>query len=288
MATKKVKFDFYRFDYENKNELWNKMDSLLPKHDIVRYRGQPIRMQNYKILGDERIGSATKIRMTELPLKANINAPDLDKLELNDDEGITNITAFVIIPKYSTLILQRNQQGVRAGSFIHLLESLIDISDISLDVMLEPDVISKLEKMTAIRTYTLRVTSPIDKDTYEEMSVNKTAELAKHYGGRSIKVEIGMGQGNPKESLLIDKVKQSAKSILKMKSDEQVQVESLIIRGKDFDDEKINPLDLIEQRITCEVEVPISGREYLQNELEGAASRAYNEKKEVIEKYKPL
>lgn len=69
---------------------------------------------------------------------------------------------------------------------------------------------------------------------------------------------------------------------------EDVTVESLVIRGREFDDEKVAPLDLIKQRLVATISVPIRGRELAAADLEHAAHAAFETKDSVLRRYKPI
>lgn len=289
MGTRIVKFDFFSVEVPEGVNLWDALDRVLPSTKAVKHGGQPVRIESYSQHLDLRVGTATKIKMEDLPYKASLREPGIASLDLNEDEGVTSPTSFVFAPKYSVLVLQRNPNTcVRAGAFLHLIESLTGLSDIALNIMLEPDAVAKLQRMNVISSFLVRVASPLDKDTYEDEAVTSTARLARYYAARTVKLELGLGAGKHKEGLAARAVRASALRFLKLKTEESVQVENLIIKGKEFDDEKMAPLDLIKQRIVAQVEVPLRGREFSPADLEAAAIRAYNEKEEVIRKYKPL
>ncbi|MGB9661919.1 MAG: DUF6731 family protein [Moorellaceae bacterium] len=295
MAIKEVKYDFFSIEIPESvlppgKKLVDVLDLSLPNQIArpIKYKDQYIRLESYRIDNFIRVGSATKITMEGLPSKVDIQKPGLQGLGLKQSEGVASLTSFVIAPQYNALILQRNNQGVRAGSFVHLIETLTGLSDITLNLMLDQYVTQKLNRMQFISKFLVRISNPITPEAYRDTSAKEAARLSRHYNASSVKIELSIGQGPRKLPLSIDAVKQSIRSLLRMNEAGEVAVESLVIRGKGFDDEKITPLDLIKERITCSIDVATRGREFPQEELERAAYAAFLAKENELKAYKPL
>lgn len=286
---KKVKFDFYTIDVPENTDLLTVLDASLPVNvaKAIKYKDQYIRLENYRIEGNIRIGSITKINIESLPSKVKINKPGIQDLGLEEDEGVASLTSFVLIPHYRSLVLQRNQQGVRAGSFVHLLEHLTSISGFGLNIMLERTILNKLNRMQYFSKFKMKIANPLVPADYNELSVKEAATLARHYNARNVTLELGIGTGSNRSPLYVQKVKETINTLLRRDNTGPV-VESLIVRGKEFDDDKIEALDLIKQRLISEIDIPLTGRTFSQENLERAAWSAYKEKKDEIEHYRPL
>lgn len=289
MTTKKVMFDCFSIELPTTvTDIQNILDTVLPTKigTLIRYKGFYLRLESYRMEGNIRIGSATKINTLTLPSKANIRVPGVQSLGLADDEGVANLTAFVIDPVNLAVVMQRNSQGVRAGSFVHLLENLLGISDIGLNIMLETDVVNKLNRMQFFSKFTVRIANPTAPQNYEDVAVRESAQIAQYYNARDIKLELGIGSGQNRGPLAIQRIKATINKLLNAR--EETKLQSLVVRGKENDDDRIEPLDLIQQRLSCEIDVPITSRSLQQDMLERAVWQAYEINQQEIVNYRPL
>lgn len=290
MSTKKIKFDFFSIEAPDNTDIVQAIDNTVPGNIgyPVKYKGNYVRFENYRCQGTLRIGCVSKLNMDDLPSKARVTQPGVEPLNLADDEGVASLTSFVISPQFNVLVLQRNFQGVRAGSFVHLLESLTNISGIGLNLIFEVDALQKLNRMNYFSKYILKIANPSSPEDYREVSVKEAAKLARYFDARTVKFELGIGPGPSKGFLAINSVKESIIKILKIADTDNLNLESLIIRGKEFDDEKMSTLDLLKQRLVYEADVPFLNRTIPPTELERAAWEAFEKKEMDLARYKPL
>jgi hypothetical protein len=290
LSTKKIKFDYFKMEIPNSiTNLQQILDTNLQCQigTLVKYREYQLRLESYREEGNIRIGTVDKINLHTLPPKVNINVPGvISDLGLQNNEGVANLTSFVIDPNLHVVVLQRNSQGVRAGSFVHLLENLLNQSNIGLNIMLERDVINKLNKMRYFSKFIVRIASPNTAQDFEDLGVRDSARLAQYYNARDLQLQFGIGTGSNSGPLALQRVKDTVNSLLNANAN--VQVDSLIIRGKEFEDEKITPLDLIKQRITFEIDVPVTNRMLAIDNLERAVWQAYETNFEELEHYQIL
>lgn len=286
MDTKTVKFDFFTIDNVDVNDLVSKLDQVLISKP-VKYKGYYGRIENYNTGESNRVGLAAKLKMDEVPYIASLTQPGLQNINLKDDEGVANISSFVIVPEYRVLVLQRNYYGVRAGMMLHILESLTSITGIEFNIMIDKTTLDKLNRMQVFSRFTFKVANPTNPNAYKNMPVKQAALLAEHYQARNVKMELSMGQER-KQFMSVDAVKESARRLLKQSKDNEVALQSLVIKGKEFDDEKMSTLDLIQQRMVAEVDIPLTNRTLSKDDLERAARQAFDLKVKDLADYKPL
>jgi len=286
LDTKLVKFDFFTIDNIDVNDLVNKLDRALISKP-VKHQGYFGRIESYTTDDSIRIGLAAKLRMDEVPYIASITEPGLHNINLKDDEGVANISSFIIAPEYRVLVLQRSYYGVRAGLMLHMLESLTGSSGIELNIMIDTKTLEKLNKMQVFSRFTFKVANPTNPNAYKNMPVKQAALLADHYQARNVKMELSMGSER-KQFMSVDAVKESARSLLKLSKDNEVSLQNLVIRGKEFKDDNMSTLDLIQQRLVSEIKIPLTSRTLSKDDLERAVHQAYNAKIKDLANYKPL
>lgn len=286
----KVKFDFFKVNLEGSEfKLLRLLDEFLPSERTIKHHDNYFRVEEFRKDPDNtfRIGIITKIVMDDLPSKARIDRPGIEPLNLSSQEGIANLTVFLYAPKFQTVILQKTRQGVSPGALLHILDELAGIGDIELLPIIERDTLKKLEKMTLIRNFKVKVANPLEEKFYRDVPAKPIADLVSHYNSRYVTLQFSMGQA--KGSMLVGNVIKSIKEFMKIRnSGQEHQIETLVVSGKGFDDEKVTLLDLLKDRKIFETEVPLLGRELSRDGLISAIIRAYNENQEEIKNYMPL
>jgi hypothetical protein len=290
---KNVKFDFFKIRTPNITSLIKNFEDSLENgcSKPVKYYDQYVRVEScstYSAMGPTlKIGTTTKLRIDELPFLATISQPGLTELDLEDDEALANISAYAICPDFEILVLQRSFNGVRAGSYVHLIASITGIDEIELLPMIDADIINKLSRMQIISKFIMRVANPTSPDSYNELSVDQAANLASHYDANTVKIELGIGN-NRKIFMNAGRIIDTAKSLLNKNDNNQLRVESLIIRGKEFDDKKMSTLDLITKRLFYSEDIELTNRIIARDNLENAVLRAFSEKLTILKDYTPL
>lgn len=89
--------------------------------------------------------------------------------------------------------------------------------------------------------------------------------------------------------LSVQSVKEDVRRLLGLATKaEDAEIESLMIRGKEFDDEKVLPLDLLRQRLVATIPVDIRGRELNSEDLEHAAHAVFEDKERTLRNYRPI
>jgi hypothetical protein len=292
LTTKHVTFDFFSIDssdYDKFNIALEKDKSKYVKR-WIKYKNQFVRLEqwDYKDVDDLYVGYCSKLKIDEVDLKGSLTDIELGDLGLTDDEGIAKVTSFAIIPSHRTLILQRTHDGVRAGSFLHLLCNVTRINDLELSVMIDQDALKKLKKMNKITSFVFKVANPTMYENYKDTTLKEASALSQHYQSRFVKIDMGMGRGDRDTTMSIEHVKQSARNLLRLKSENDFSVQSIMIKGKETDDDSLMPLDLINRKLIHKETLELKNRIIPPDDLITAAWKAYNEKKEEVINYSPL
>jgi hypothetical protein len=292
MAKKPVTFDFYSLDYDDYKRLNKQLEkdksSLLGKWYKYKYQNVRLESWEYKEQDNIYIGYCSKLNTKELPLKGSLTDRDLTELGLADHEGTASVTAFALIPGYKTLILQRNANGVKAGSFLYLLGIITGINDLELSIMIDSDALRRLNKMKKFTTFKYKIANPTDASNYAEKSVKEAATLANHYQSRTVAVELSMGQFAGEGTMAFQKIIESVRNLLKLKSSNDQLVQSIYIKGKETDDDTLEPLELIQRKLTQEEKMELKHRFIPPEDLMQAVYKVYNDKRKEISAYKSL
>lgn len=291
MASRTVKFDFYKmssFDGRFDSQAFSsQLAERLPTFtDPIPYGDRYIRAERYHFTGSLHYGIVSRITMDDLPYKADVTRPGLQSLGLGYNQGIAALTAFLFDPSLSLVVLQRGP--VPRNAFPTLFETVTDMRRLRLVYLLENDALHRLERMELIRSCEVYIANPLQPEYYEDYSAKAVAELAAHHEARMVKLVLGMW--HYRGSLNVNKAKQTLLGWFRRASTDQGDViRGLKVKGKAYDDEEYDELDLLDCRIVECVDVTLKGRELDPNALERAVRHAYERRKdEIATLYPPL
>lgn len=249
MPTKKVTFDFFTFKcHSDQNALKNALD----KEKALRSKGglNNIKLFDYvaRIWDIEQTHEGYYVCNVE---KINV----LDEAHIGDisnqrttvatqpNQGPLFDTSFLYNPRNEVIVLQRNKHGLGYSSFTSYLSKLTGKDDIELEIVIDPDVLVKLKKMSLIKklTYTISKPTNLKFSRNDNRSLNGDLMLAKMLSGDCLKVEIGAEKG--KELTLAD-VKKKISSLLGLSGN----VSKLNVRGQIGED--METIDLIKHKVS--------------------------------------
>ncbi len=96
--------------------------------------------------------------MDTLPRKSNVETGQLTLLDLDDDEGLGEETAFLYDPATHCLTIQRNRFGVSANAFAtYCTEIGAFESALNLEPIISADAIARLQEFDRVNRLTIKV-----------------------------------------------------------------------------------------------------------------------------------
>lgn len=247
MPTKSVTFDFYIFKCpSNQNSLVKALENEInirqkdktnniklfdyyckiwdiTKNDLGIYKAN---VEKINVLDEAHIGDLDAARITA---------------GTTPKQGPLFDTAFFYNPKNEIIILQRNRNGLGHKSFISYLMKLTECDDIDLELVIDSNVLGKLNKMHLVKTieYTIANPTTIKFAKKGNRSLDGDLKLAKELLGTKLKVEIG----SPKNGLNLMEAKEKVKTLLGFNDN----ISKLKMKGNIGED--IETIDLIKNRI---------------------------------------
>jgi hypothetical protein len=249
MPTKKVTFDFFTFKCPTDQ---NALVKALDKEILIRASSK----LNNIILFDY-VTRIWEIEKTQDGLyvcnveKINI----LDEAHIGDttnqrttvatqpNQGPLFDTAFLYNPTNEVVVVQRNRNGLGHSSFLSYLIKLTGKEDLDLELILDPNILVKLKKMSLVKklTYTISKPTSLKFAKSEKRSLDGDLKLAKQLSGDSLKVEIGSEKG---KELSLEEAKKKVTDLLGLSG----SVSKLNVRGKIGED--LETIDLIKHKVT--------------------------------------
>lgn len=248
MPTRKVNFDFFTFKCPSDQ---NSLVKVLDNEIQIRAKGK---LNNVKLF--DYVSRIWEINKTPEGFyicnveKINV----LDEAHIGDlsnqrttvatqpNQGPLFDTAFLYNPVNEVLILQRNRNGLGHKSFISYLSKLTNKDDIDLEIIIDPDTLIKLKKMSLVKKLTYTISKPTNLKFAgdENRSLDGDLKLAKQLSGSSLKVEIGSEKGS---QLTIEEAKKKISSLLGFTEN----ISRLNVRGQIGED--METIDLIKNKV---------------------------------------
>lgn len=282
--SKTFNFDFYYLKIPNSNK---RFEDLLQhvsnsandqSRNLKRSDGDLIRLKHATInsWNDCCEGSLVKNRISNTPPgKMDLQGKD-SPLDLKEDEGIYEETAFLYNPRLSVLLLQRNKTAVLDGDFVRYFKAKGGTNcEIELSPILKKDVLDRLDKLTEVKKLVIKLKGPENLTPLkgqEGLLDLQMLELAKEL--RAVEYTISVSSGRKKENFLSSKAKDIAKKIFRHSSEQSLEVKKIEIGGINQDDER-DYLDLISDRMTEKHSIKYTGKHILYTDKQDALRKIW-------------
>lgn len=137
-----------------------------------------------------------RIRMDEVPIVAALDGT-LDVVDLDDNQGIGEETCFLYDETTGVMAIQRNRFGVSASVAARFFEQACSIPEpIVPTIILEPDAISMLSQMRAVRRFTVRFAGVQNPQlvTQHKPSTSDAIKLLGDFKVPSLEIQVSMGR----------------------------------------------------------------------------------------------
>ncbi len=226
--------------------------SRLPQDETrnVDYNHVPIRLQEIHRANSLWIGDLVRIRMDGIPPKTKLSG-EQDDLDLDDDEGLGEETAFLFNQRLSVLVLQRNRHAVSAGGFSHYFASKGRVGYIKLDPILRRDAYVRMSKMRIQRKLEIAVAGIQNLNIVDTsvLGVASIINLANEYASPHVGITLSMGHTRGTLSHVTELARFLSSISERYSSLRHSPVTKITIMGKANEDEPMEVIDLLEDRM---------------------------------------
>lgn len=239
----------------------------------------PFRLQKAWETGDCWKGEMIRIRMDQLPIKAKLSG-DVSSIDLEDDEGIGEETAFLYHVPTKVLTIQRNRFGVSAGIFAWYFEEKSSVESIKLEPILQKDGLQRLANLKDVRKLSLNIAGVENMTALQGLGQGVESMITLMDQFKSPHLTLTLSMGKRRGSL--EWVKSFAQSFAQYNQQRESSIHKFEISGKTEDGEK-SVLDLIEFRMVEEIEVELqSGRTISSSEREFVVQKAFSSRRQEL------
>jgi hypothetical protein len=285
--SKKIRVDFYQVNIPESNLLFKNIIqqvSEIPDDSsrTTNVYGFSVRLQNISRQLEFWRGDLVRIRMDELPTIVSLEG-DVEPIDLEDDEGIGEETAFLYHIPTNVLMLQRNRYGVSASRLARYFQVMSgEINKICFDPILKGDVMLRLAKMRDITKFELRVAG-VDDLSYlknEDRGVEEVLNIRETFNSPNISLTVSVGNRN--ESLSVEGIKRTANNLFNFAARGRSTVKKIEVSGCNDDDQK-EVFDLLEYWMRESVDIkPVDARILSYQERMQAIEEAWTRKKDEL------
>ena len=255
---RKLTVDFYRVDVSGGSDfqrLLAEVSALPPEERNRTGSSSPIRLQEYTRNGDVMEGDMLKIRMDEVPIKASLYG-STRFIDLNDDEGIGEETAFYYYAPWRILLLQRNRHAVSASAFTWYFNHIADGGPIiELIPILRSDVLQRLARMTIMRKLDVRIAGVENAEIFrgEGYGVGAIIDLKDAFSAPNVSVSVSMGRR--RGSLLLERVRETITGLLRISGHDDRHLKKLAVEAQEDYTSTTELLDILKSRIIEQIDI---------------------------------
>jgi hypothetical protein len=274
--TKVAKIDFYTIEMPESAKLsfgvFLKQIHSLPENKRTQVvNGTPVRLHRFSevenFFGEKFIeGEMIRIRMSGLPTIAGLQGGIKD-LNLPNDQGLGEQTAFLYHPATKVLLFHTTQVGVSLPSFLRYFEifgnSVLNLFQEQLfaDPLIVKDALRRLEKIKETKNFEFRIAKVTNPEIFENqgLSVKEEITIMNKYKAPSLNVKVSLGRITD-SSLDTNNVQNTARTLLKIAGRYPEQVTRIRISGSDEEYQAIYIKNLLKDTMRESVTLKI-GRE---------------------------
>ncbi|MGD0921111.1 MAG: DUF6731 family protein [Terriglobia bacterium] len=231
-------------------------------------------------------GELQHIKMTNLPDRIDLSTLVDEALGLPEGEGLVDRCHFAYRTDLGALALQASRL-VRPSMFEAYIPYVAQIP-FHLAIIPRGDAYPRLTRLRKIASINVRIANPPDSAEFTSLNdpgVSGMAEMLFNFG--NAKIDVTVKRANRSESLIFDNVKAF---IDRVRGRQAVfeSFEALSITGKKEDDEKLEPVDFIKDRMTFEGDVDYDSQRRLDpNGCEAMAVEALLTHEPDLRRYHP-
>lgn len=294
MPTKNVTFEFYSVNSViSVQQIVNAIKNERKNVNIKKFNNIPVydyfaRMRDIKEITLQSTNSKCwivnleKINVLDQAYIGDLNG-SRSAVANKDDEGPLVDTVFLYAPETHVIALQRNRNGIGFNAFCVYLRKLLNNDDLNLEIILDPDILVKLKKMSLVKKIEYKIAKPVNYDfaKKENRTLNADIELIKNLNGDNMSIVISSERGN---ELSAAKAKEKIKALFSSKN-QSLELDKMKVRGEI--EGELDTIDLIKGKVNYTKKFRLTkGKKVTEIMLMEAVEEAYkNNRSDLVRLY---
>jgi hypothetical protein len=231
-----------------------------------------IRLHNLSNGASYLLGDVARIRMNDIPDKMRLSG-ETEPLELDEDEGLGEVTSFIYHPVTRVIMMMRNRNAIGVAGLGRYVENLGRVEGIQFNHVLQVEAYRRLEQLTTIQRLDLEVAAPGNGTIFQDMGLSP--EIATDLIGLSphVRLSLSFSTGYDREVSL---PRRAIERIVTLFRDRRTVADnetmSLIVSGRE-DNSKKEVIDLFEDVLTDFIDVNIRTQRRISDEQRHQATK---------------
>jgi len=280
---KNLNFDFFRVVHQKgcKTTFEN---ALLEIHKLngkarVHHNGDyPVRLQTLGKHQDVYIGDIARIRMNDIPDKLKLSG-EREEIELDDDQGLGEITSFLYHPETSVLMLIRNRNAVSLSAFSDYLAAKQPLHGVKYDLILQEEAYERLQKFKRIGRVDLEVAAPGNAKIFKHLDLSPKGLADLMNTTPRVRMSYAFSMSHDRDNSLPKSIISDIASKVMSFSLNKKEDIKMVVSGNEKDMEK-EVIDLFTDALTEQVAVNIKNqRKMTDGQRHSAVVDAWNKRK---------
>lgn len=255
-----LKFDFYqvvmpeeeRSPFESILKVVNDLDGTARTYDNGEYH---VRLVGLVQRPGYFLGDIARIRMNDIPDKMKLSG-EREIIELDDDQGLGEITSFIYNPALRALAFMRNRLAVTATGFANYFQNLGRIQGVLfLQHLLEVDAYQRLTRMNIVHKVEIAFAAPGNGAIFDNLGLRPQTIADLINVAPKVKMDFTISMDRERNLTL---PLQSIRNLVGIFTGEySEQVTKLVVSGKENPEQRLDAVDMLEEIMTDKVPVTI-------------------------------
>ena len=199
-------------------------------------------------------GIFTKIRMTELPVKASYTSDAQEDIDFSDTEGVGESTAFLYAPARKILVLQRNHYGLTTNAFEEYFQYFAKRKQAVLLVpIISEHTLRRLSAAKRLTKLSFKILPVASKDELKRgvSTLSHALDCMESVGAETLSVDLSVAP-HSKDSLGHSAIMGTIKTLLRLKKNLSCarDVHKLQVSIKETGNPTVAILDLLRDKVS--------------------------------------
>lgn len=280
---KNLNFDFFRVVHQKGCKVTFEK-ALLEIHKLtgkarVHHNGDyPVRLQTLGKHQDTYIGDIARIRMNDIPDKLKLSG-EREEIELDDDQGLGEISSFLYHAETSVLILLRNRNAVSLSAFSEYMSAKQSLHGVKYDLILQEEAYERLNKFKRIGRVDLEVAAPGNAKIFKSLDLSPKGLADLMNTAPRVRLSYTFSMAHDRENSLPKSIiGDIAAKVMSFSLNKKEDIK-MVVAGNEEDMEK-EVIDLFTDALTEQVAVNIKNqRKMADNQRHAAIVSAWDKKK---------
>lgn len=205
-----------------------------------------VRMVNLITRPGYYLGNIARIRMIDIPEKMKKNSGAREPIDLDPDEGLGEMAAFIYNPTIRLLVFMRNRFSVSATGFAGYFQNLGHIQgEVFFEQILSTEAYQKLATMTVAKKVELGFAAPGNAEVYQNLGLRPQTMQDLMTASAKVKMDFTFSLGQTRGlSLPLPSIRRMVRNLTRNYDEEIIKLQ---ISGKSDPDQKTELVDLLQE-----------------------------------------